>query len=256
MVEKVHTFISYSHKDRDLKDLFVSHLFTLIRTEGIELWTDDYLTGGEEWRQSINNAMRSADLVLLLISPNFIMSEYCYNQELKEAILMHQNRKAIVVPVGLTEVDITDTPFSELQMLPSNPTFVNKWKDPNSAFVDVIENLRKTLSTLVIELKNWNPVARKEDIRRLIEMNNYEGACNRLFDFVEDFSKNDRLKYAASDVISDYNFIKNTILPQMDKNSREYLKYVTAYRKEIKPLKDKIFELLDNVFHELKALAA
>ena len=252
MIEKVKAFLSYSHKDKELKDLFVSHLFSLVRTENITFWTDDKIEGGSEWNSEISESLRSANLILLLISPDFISSDYCYNQELKIAIEMHEQKKAVVIPVGLRPVDIQNTSFSKLQKLPTAPLFIESWSNRDEAFMNVVQGVRRTLSSVIEQLKkinNWDPIARKDDIRRLVEIANYEEACNRLQDFVEDFTEDEDLKDMASKIKSDFTDVK------IDKASPDYLKFYQQFRMAIKEIKEDIFKVLKQVISVQKLAA-
>jgi TIR domain len=245
MNEQIKVFLSYSHKDKVLKDAFVAQLYSLVRTENITLWTDSEIDGGERWDDKINTGLDTADLVLLLISPDFIKSEYCYHIELKRAIELHVQRKAVVVPIGLRFTDITGHPFSQFQMLPVNPLFVEGWTNQNEAFVNVIQGLRKTLAGIVTEMKNWNPIKRKEEIRRLVEVRKYEDACNKLIDFVCDFSGNETLKDKVSIIKAECTEILE------DKGMVDYLKY----REALKKLLVDIFDVLALVLGELNKAA-
>lgn len=245
MSEQIKVFLSYSHKDKVLKDTFVGHLYSLVRTENITLWTDEEIDGGERWNDEINTKLNTADLILLLISPDFITSEYCYNIELKKAIELYKQRKAIVVPIGLRVTDIVGHPFTQFQMLPVNPLFVESWANTNEAFVSIVQGLRKTLTGIVAEMKNWDPIKRKEEIRRLVEARKYEETCNKLIDFVCDFSNNEGLKDKVSIIKAECTEILE------DKGAVDYLKY----REAIKKLLNDIFEVLAMVLNELNKAA-
>ncbi len=247
MIDGIKVFLSYSHKDKDLKDIFVTHLFSLIRTEeNLTLWTDENIQGGHSWDQEINKQLLASDLILLLISPDFIQSDYCYNNELKQALQLHQQRKAVVVPVGLRSTDITGQPFSGLQMLPVDPLFVDSWGNRDEAFTNVIQGLRKTLTCIVAELKNWNPIVRKDEIRKLIENKKFEDACDKLFGFVCDFFNDETLKDKISMIKGEYCDIMD------DKAKVDYLQVRQAIRK----LLEEIFAIIEIVMQELKKAAA
>lgn len=195
MHNTIKIFLSYSHKDKVLKDLFVKHLYSLIRLDDkITLWSDEDILGGHKWDSEINNHLMNADLILLLISPDFIRSDYCYNKELKQAIELHNQRKAVVVPVGLRSTFIDGQPFCELQMLPTNPQFVDSWQNSDEAFKNIIEGLNKTLYGVVAEIKNWNPFFRRDEINDLVANRRYEDACDKLLQFICDFSTDKTLK--------------------------------------------------------------
>ncbi len=248
MTEQVRTFISYSHKDTKLKDQFVSHLYALIRTENVTLWTDGDLRGGQNWDYEIKRKLESSELILLLISPDFIRSDYIYRIELEIAIDLHNRRRAVVIPIGLRSCDIQHTSFSKLQMLPSNPQFVESWQNLDEAFRNVVEGIRKVLLVITDEIQEWNPIKRKDAIRKLIEIANYEEACNRLIDFISDFSENEDLKDKGSQVKSDYTDL--LIIQEEMKKQNKQLEFYEIYRRTIKDIKQQIFELISKVIEE------
>ena len=96
-------FFSYSHTDEALRDQLETHL-ALLKNQGlIESWHDRRIAPGSEFDQSISDAMQSADVILLLISANFLASAYCYSIELKAAMERHHAGTAAVIPVILRD---------------------------------------------------------------------------------------------------------------------------------------------------------
>ncbi len=75
-------FYSYSHADEDLRVQLAKHLKILERQKILQGWSDRDISAGSEWRGQIDQHLKSADIVLLLISPDFIASDYCYDVEL------------------------------------------------------------------------------------------------------------------------------------------------------------------------------
>ena len=84
-------FVSYSHKDEAEKEQLVSHLKVLERAGVIELWVDDRIAGGADWAGEIKLAIDQASVAILLISANFLSSDYCYNIELAKAMELHKS---------------------------------------------------------------------------------------------------------------------------------------------------------------------
>src|SRR6266571_8771379 len=111
----VDIFYSYSHKDEDLRNKLVEHLSTLRRQGYINEWYDRQILAGTDWAQEIDAHLNSASLVLLLISPSFIASDYCYSIEMQRALERHEAGESCVIPILLKPVDWHGTPFSKLQ---------------------------------------------------------------------------------------------------------------------------------------------
>jgi O-acetyl-ADP-ribose deacetylase (regulator of RNase III)/flagellar basal body-associated protein FliL len=124
----VSVFISYSHADQKLREELEKHLIILRRQGVIETWHDRKITAGTEWRDAIDEHLISARLILLLISPDFMASDYCYETEMQHALQRHESRQARVVPVILREVMWDKAPFAKLAALPTDGKAVKTWE--------------------------------------------------------------------------------------------------------------------------------
>ncbi len=82
-------FISYSHRDERLRGRLEVHLKLLQREGLIETWQDRDIEAGEEWKRKIDENLERADIIILLISPDFLASEYCYEKEMRRALELH-----------------------------------------------------------------------------------------------------------------------------------------------------------------------
>jgi TIR domain len=142
VTNKVKIFISYSHVDERFKDRLVVSLSQLKREELIEIWTDRDIMLGELWDKKIKVKLEEANLILLLISPDFIASEYCYDFEMRQAMDRSETGKARVIPILLRPSDWKTSPFASLQGLPRDLRPVTKWDDEDSAFLNIIEGIR------------------------------------------------------------------------------------------------------------------
>jgi TIR domain-containing protein len=141
-------FISYSHRDEDLKDRLVKHLEPLKRLNLIESWHDRKLMGGDNWGKEISENLDKADIVLLLISVDFITSSYCYDIELERALERHANEECVVIPVILRNCLWQHLQFSKLQALPKDGKAVCAWTDHDEAFTNVAEGVRTVAEKL------------------------------------------------------------------------------------------------------------
>ncbi len=113
-------FFSYSHKDKEFHDALVQHLTPLQQEGKITTWHDQKIMPGDEWEKAIESHLESADIILLLISVDFVNSKYCYDVELKKALQRHEKGEARVIPVILRSVDWHNTPFGKLNALPTD----------------------------------------------------------------------------------------------------------------------------------------
>jgi O-acetyl-ADP-ribose deacetylase (regulator of RNase III) len=145
----VSVFVSYSHADEGLRKELGKHLSVLERQGIISTWHDRMIGAGTEWEGVIDKNLNDARVILLLISADFINSQYCWDVELKRALERHQERQALVVPVILRAVSLKGTPFAKLQALPKDAKPVVMWDDRDSAFVDITDGLRDAIQDLV-----------------------------------------------------------------------------------------------------------
>lgn len=139
-------FISYSHKDEDLFEELRSHLSLLQRRGLIHTWHDRRIDPGADWQSEIDDHIYSSRIILLLISSDFIASDYCYDREMALAIERHEAGKARVVPIVVRPTDCRGAPFSKLQMLPKDALPISKWENRDEAFLDVVTRLSRILT--------------------------------------------------------------------------------------------------------------
>lgn len=156
-------FVSYSHRDQDLRERLETHLVQLKREGLIALWHDRRIHGGEPWAERISEHLKSADLVLFLVSADLLASDYCMNVEMKRALKRHNEGKARVVPIIVRPCVWEISPFGKLQALPRNGRPVVKWKNRDEAWADVANQLH----TLVEELCKDEIEPLREQFRRV-----------------------------------------------------------------------------------------
>ena len=141
-------FYSYSHKDEDLRAELDRHLAILQHQGVIKGWDFREITAGAEWKEQIDSHLSTASIILLLISADFLASDYCYDIEMKRAMARHDAREALVIPVILRPVAWEGTPFGKLQALPKYGKAVDTWPNREEAFVDVAQGIRKAVEQL------------------------------------------------------------------------------------------------------------
>jgi hypothetical protein len=143
-------FYSYSHKDELIRDELQTHLSILRRMDVISQWHDRRIAPGEEWDMQIDRRLKDADVILLLVSSDFLASDYCYGKEMIEAVRRHDKGQARVIPVILRSCDWRGAPFSRLQALPKSARPINEWNNRDEAFTDVARGLRLVCEELLI----------------------------------------------------------------------------------------------------------
>jgi hypothetical protein len=138
-------FFSYSHADEALRNRLETHLSMLKRQGAIETWHDRRIAAGDEFAGSIDEELERADIILLLVSPDFLDSRYCYDVEMKRAMERHEAGEARVIPVILRHCDWRHAPFGKLLAAPKDGKPIQSWPDLDEAFLDVVGMIRQAL---------------------------------------------------------------------------------------------------------------
>jgi tetratricopeptide (TPR) repeat protein len=138
----VHLFYSYAHEDTALCKKLDKHLTALKREGLITSWYDHDINAGVEWAQEIQQHLNDAQIILLLVSPDFVASNYCYSIEMTHALQRYEAGEAIVIPIILRPVDWKTTPFSQLRVLPDKDRPVTTWKNQDLAFTQIVAGIR------------------------------------------------------------------------------------------------------------------
>jgi predicted NACHT family NTPase len=145
-MKPIEIFISYSHQDEALMQKLVKHLSNLRQQGIVQAWHKQEITAGSERTKQIDQRLESAEIILLLISSDFLASDYRYSVELARAMERHEAREACVIPVILRPVDWQDSPFSKLQTLPTNRLPITKWTNQDDGFLNVVKGIRRAIS--------------------------------------------------------------------------------------------------------------
>jgi hypothetical protein len=139
-------FYSYSHADVRMLEKLRKHMAMLRRQGLITESYDREIEAGSEWRQEIERELEAADVILLLVSADFLASDFCYEQEMTRAVERARRGEALVIGVMLRPVDGWDgTPFAGFQVVPRHARPITKWSDIDEAYTDVVERIRAAL---------------------------------------------------------------------------------------------------------------
>jgi TIR domain len=141
-------FCSYSHRDEPLRDELAKHLKQIERQGLVRSWHDREISAGHLWKEAIDQNLHEADVILLLISADFLASDYCFDIEMKNALERHAAGEALVIPVILRPVDWRATPFSKLQALPKDGKPVTTFENLDSALEQVAQGIRRAIERL------------------------------------------------------------------------------------------------------------
>ena len=138
-------FISYAHRDEELKDELLKHLSPLRHMNLVEEWHDRKMLPGDEIKDEISVQLERANLIFLLVSADFLNSAYCYGIEMERAIERHKNKEAIVVPIILRHCFWEESPFAPLLAASKDGKPVSAYHSSDEAFTEVVKAIRKKL---------------------------------------------------------------------------------------------------------------
>lgn len=165
--ESIKIFYCYAREDQILRDELEKHLTPLKRSGKIVTWCDREILPGTEWESKISQELNTADLILLLVSPDFICSDYCYGNEMKRAYERYKAGEAWVIPIIIRPVLWKDTVISKFQLLPVEGKPVTKWLDRDEAFEHIAQGIDRVVEALLVQKALREQGLRNSEQRRL-----------------------------------------------------------------------------------------
>ncbi len=157
--EALRVFFSYAHEDEPLLEGLVKHLRPLELEGTLKLWYDHDILAGRQWAGEIEENLRSANIILLLISADFLNSDYCHEKELPFAMSQNELGKATVIPIILRNCDWQHADFARLQVLPENGQPVTSWENTDDAFTNIVLNLRRVINNRQPNKHSISPIS-------------------------------------------------------------------------------------------------
>ncbi len=149
----VKVFISYSHADSEFMKEFKKHINPIVTNNGIELWDDGQLIPGEHIDISIRKKLLDADIVVMLVSIDYLNSYYCMDIELTESIERHEKGECRVVPIILRNCMWSQAPFKSLKALPDDGKPVNSFLNLDDAFTNVAKGFLRVVADVAEKFK-------------------------------------------------------------------------------------------------------
>jgi hypothetical protein len=164
-------FFSYSHNDEALRDQLEVQLAMLKRQGLIESWHDRRMVAGDRLDWEIDRNLNEADIILLLVSPDFLASDYCYKIEKARALERQQLGETRVISVILRPCDWQHTDLPKFLVTPKDGKPVTQWSDRDEAFLDIVRSIRRAIEEIgkagePLETHRWvneNPRAVRHD---------------------------------------------------------------------------------------------
>lgn len=137
-------FIAYAGEDAAYCHQLRQHLAALERMEQVQIWYDGQIVAGQDWEAELLNHLQTADIILLLVSPDFIASDFCYETLFPVAIKMHKSQKATVIPVIIRQCIWEETLLGKMKPLPKNgvpPANPAVWASPDEGYAHIAHEL-------------------------------------------------------------------------------------------------------------------
>jgi hypothetical protein len=141
-------FYAYAQKDEALQKELGKHLSLLKRQGVVADWHFRIISGGKEWQGEIDSHINKSKIILLLVSPDFLSSDYCYDIEMKKAMELHDSKAARVIPIILRPCDWQSAPFGKLQAFPKDGKPITTWPNCDEAFLNVAQGIRQVCREL------------------------------------------------------------------------------------------------------------
>jgi TIR domain len=147
-MEPIRQMCSYSHEDRRLMMRLHQHFEVLRREKLMVHWWDREIGPGSEWRGVVDEHLNTAQIILLLVSPSFMASDYCYDVEVKRAMERHDRGECKVIPVILRPCFWNVAPFGRLQALPEGAKPVTTWRPQDLGYRSVVDAVQAILLSM------------------------------------------------------------------------------------------------------------
>jgi WD40 repeat protein len=167
-------FLCYARKDKALLDELKAYLRPFQRQGLVEVWDDGDISARTKWEQQISKHLNAAQIILLLVSPNFMASKCCSGVEIKRAVERHERKEACVIPIILDHVYWQVDPLNKLQALPTDgkPVTSVSWHNLNDALFNVTEGIYQVVKHLTQERASILPVIAEETVSKVIQVSN------------------------------------------------------------------------------------
>lgn len=147
-------FICYSRQNKDTIKEIRKQLSNLEGSYPLRIWYDNEIAPGEKWDNTIRQRLEISDIFILLICADFLVSQYIIEVELEEAMKKHAERSATIIPIITKPCNWkVNKELSSLQALPENGRAITLHEDRDSAYLEVIEGVERTIKKIYQQAK-------------------------------------------------------------------------------------------------------
>jgi TIR domain len=152
MEQKIEIFLSYSHRDEKLCQELAKYLrSSLQRQQSVSIWYDHQISPGTNWAEEIQKHVYTAQIILLLVSPDYLASSLFHETETRLALERQKENEARVIPIYLRPCIWEGTSIGKLKALPTNGKPVTRWSSPELAFIDITRSIRQVIDKMLAD---------------------------------------------------------------------------------------------------------
>jgi hypothetical protein len=237
----IKVFFSYSHNDEADRNELEKHLAILKRENLIETWHDRRILAGADFGNEIDRNLVESNLVLLLVSPDFLASDYCWSKEMQKALKMKSEGATKVIPIILEHCDWKSTPLKDLLACPQDGKPVSDYPNPNKAFNEITIEIRRVIAEILAkQTKTTKPISKvnavtlesKSEPAVIDNIRSGNLRIKKIFtDYEKDTFKKDAFDYIAKYFNNSFEELKGRnpdIKYMIDKEGNKF--YATVYR--------------------------
>lgn len=211
----ISVFFSYSHKDEGLRDELEKQLSILKRQGTISTWHDRRITAGSEVHEEISDNLKQANIILLLVSADFLASDYCWEKEMMFAIERHNKGEAVVIPVILRPCNWTKAPFGKLLATPKDGKPVTEHTTFDKAFAEISKEIERVVDEKFS--KKQEPTVKTEPVQTQVIVSPVRTSNLRIRKEYTDYDRNKFMNEAYEYIAT---FFENS-LAELEKRNPE-----------------------------------
>jgi hypothetical protein len=244
MNSRIEVFVSYAHEDKALLQALEKHLLLLKKQGLIDDWYDQDINAGTESEWEARRHLERANIILLLVSPDFLASDHCYSTEIRRVMDRHKRGRAFAIPIILRPVEWRGTVFGGLQALPTGGKPIITWSDRDLAILDVVQGIRRAARIVTTWSLDISPISIKPQMTTAPDLS--PAPPRERENVVESSNGNKRLKDLENTIRDSYSFIRGyeSILRLSD-DPREKLQARQSIDRQANVIKDFLGEYME-----------
>lgn len=147
MNQALNVFLCYAREDEGMKNELLKHLKGSVIRKKPRVFQVGKIVADEIWDGAVERKLQKADIVLLLLSPDFLKNRYMQKKEFAVVMERHSRGAALMIPVLLRPCDLHDTSLNQLQILPGPNKPVPLTKDRDLVYTEIANEIDRLISS-------------------------------------------------------------------------------------------------------------